>query len=91
MAAAYGGGLLAAFGFRPDYLTWVQLWLNLPRAGWRQAVAVARGVGTAMSDRSVPLAYFDAVASCPEEAAEMEYESNAERAVARAMARRGAR
>jgi len=84
MVAAYGAGVMEL-----RYTEYVRLWLNLPRVQARQAMAVANGVAIALSNGNIDRAFFDAVAVCPAEGAEAEFEANAARAEQRSLEKRG--
>lgn len=84
MAAAYGPPVLTF-----PYRLYTQLWLNLDRVRTQWAAAVAEGLGVATSSGRVNRAFLDAISATPAEGAELEFQVNADRAEARAMARRG--
>lgn len=85
--------MLAAYpGLRhecADYAEWVGLWLNIDRTRLQLAIGVWRGYAVAMSTGKIPKPWFDAMATYPEQANEMEYVTNLERLAAAARARRG--
>ena len=59
------------------------LWLNLPRAQSRAALACAIGYSVANSNKPVSASLFDGVADSPEEAQELAFRVNAARNEAR--------
>lgn len=77
-----------AGGGRPSFGVYYLLWLNLERQRLAQAVAVCRGVGLATSGEPVPLAYCEAVSDDAAEAAEVKFQTDAARQMARVMARK---
>jgi hypothetical protein len=71
------------------YLEYVQLYLNIDRVRTQHAFAVAQGMGVAMSNGNLDESWFDAVAKHPEEARQMTRDANADRRMARALAKKG--
>lgn len=87
---AFGVGVAEAYLGRPlGYEDVFGLWLNLPRVLLRRAFPTAQGVSLAFRRGSVELPYFEAVTNSPEEAEELQFRSNVERAKAALYAKHG--
>lgn len=68
---------------------WFALWLNLGRARLQQSVAVARGVETTKGNGPLSKDWFDAVAFDESQVNPKWADVNADRAMFRAMAKKG--
>lgn len=80
---------LAYLGRPLTYTDAVGLWLNLPRVMLRDGLAVAHGTGIAFRRGPLERAYFDALALVEEEAEELMFRTNVERARQSLYARHG--
>ena len=61
------------------YIDFVGLWLNCPRADWRVAGCVKRGIEMALGKGDLPLAYFDAMATVEATVEADEWDENGRR------------
>lgn len=71
------------------YPLYVGLWLNLTRVRLQKAMDYARGAGIVHGSDDVPRAYFEADARTSSEAAQAQFDVNAERRERRIIARGG--
>lgn len=76
-------------GCPASYRQFVQMTLNLDRVRVARAVSVAMGIQAASSDEPLDDIWGDAIASAPEEGAEIAYEANKERARSRSARKLG--
>lgn len=81
VAAVFGGIDLT----RVDYETFVGLWLLTDRQYTRLAAAIMQAFGFAFGKKSLPASFYDAIATHPEEAEELEFAGNVERERAAAL------